>query len=248
VPAPPPARAGAPRRTPLFSLAVHHADGHLLVVDKPAGVVVHPGHPRPLVSLKEMVRRELWDAPGCPAPAHRLDRGTSGLIAFGRTPDAVRDLGRQFETRRVAKRYRAVVWGEVAADAGVVDLALGPLPGSGRPARQRVGGTSARPARTRFTVVGRGRGFTLLDLFPETGRRHQLRVHLAALGHPVVGDDLYAGGRPALLPPGCHALHAAGLALAHPADGRTLAFRAPLPRDLAALWGRVAGARAAALA
>lgn len=234
--------------SPLFGLAVHHADPHLVVVDKPAGVVMHPGHPRPQASLKEMLRRELWDRPHAPEPAHRLDRGTSGLVAFALNPAAARALGRAFETRRVEKGYLALVWGEPAAASGVIDLPLGP--GGDRPARMRVGGPGARPARTRYAVRAAGKGIALLALIPETGRRHQLRVHLAALGTPVLGDALYGpGGVPAgapVLPPGRHALHAERLAFDHPATGAELAFRAAPPPGLAALAAWLAAAPRAA--
>lgn len=245
-----PVSAPAPPATgvsPLFGLSVHHAGPHLAVVEKPAGVVMHPGHPRPQVSLKEMLRREWWDAPHAPHPVHRLDRETSGLVVFGLDPAATRALGRAFEARRVEKRYLALAWGEVAADAGVIDLPLGPA--GDRPARQGVGGPGARPARTRFTVRARGRGLTLLALTPETGRRHQLRVHLAALGHPLLGDALYGpGGTPPgdpALAPDRHALHASALAFDHPVTGARLAFHAPLPADLAALADGLAPVRAA---
>jgi RluA family pseudouridine synthase len=238
-----------PGPSPLFGLAVHHADPHLVVVDKPAGVVMHPGHPRPQVSLREMLRRELWASAQAPDPVHRLDRQTSGLVAFALDSAAVRALGRAFEARRVEKGYIALVWGEPADDSGTIDLPLGP--GGDRPARMRVGGPGARPARTHYTVRARGRGVALLELTPETGRRHQLRVHLAAIGHPILGDALYGpGGAPAGAPalaPGRHALHAASLAFEHPDTGAWTAFRADLPGDMAALaaWRQAAPAPSA---
>jgi tRNA pseudouridine32 synthase/23S rRNA pseudouridine746 synthase len=198
------------------------------VVDKPAGVRMHPGHPRPLASLKEMLRRELWDHPGAPAElVHRLDAGTSGLAVLALRTDAARHLAGQFEGRRVDKRYRAVVHGRMGTDAGVIDLPLGPAGPRGE-RRQGIGGAAARPARTRFAVLERRADRTLVELFPETGRRHQIRVHLAALGHPVVGDALYGPDGDANAAPR-HALHAAGLAFTHPRTGERLRFDAPLP-------------------
>jgi RluA family pseudouridine synthase len=201
-----------------------------VVVDKPAGVRMHPGHPRPLASLKEMLRRELWDHPGAPPElVHRLDAGTSGLAVLALRTDAARHLAGQFEHRRVEKRYLAVVHGRMGTDAGVIDLPLGPA-GTRSERRQGIGGPAPRPARTRFAVLERRAHRTLVELVPETGRRHQLRVHLAALGHPVVGDVLYgpdgsdnAGTAPR------HALHAAGLAFTHPGTGERLRFHAPFP-------------------
>jgi 23S rRNA pseudouridine1911/1915/1917 synthase len=140
------------------------------------------------------------------------------------------------------------VWGEVADDAGVIDLPLAAA--SRRPYRAR-GGEEGSPARTRYAVRARGRGLSRLDLFPETGRRHQLRAHLAALGHPILGDAAYGAPEPPsgapVLAPGRHALHAAALAFEHPVSARPLALEAPLPEDLAALcaWMGAAARRGA---
>jgi RluA family pseudouridine synthase len=231
-------RAG---RTLLYSLIVHHADAHLIVVEKPAGLLTHLTHPGPGPSLVELVRREWTADPDAIAPVHRLDAETSGLVVLGRTPGALRDLGRQFAAGAVRKRYLAVVTGEVGPRAGVIDLPIGADPGGPLRGRQRVGGPAAREARTRFRVLARRDGYSLLALAPETGRPHQIRVHLAAIGHPVAGDRLY--GLPDL-GPGRHALHAAALALYHPADGRPLRFRSRLPADLRAFWHAL-GAREA---
>lgn len=236
----------AGRRTPLYGLIVHHADAHLIVVEKPPFLLTHLTHPGPGISLLELVRREWRDDPDAIAPVHRLDAETSGLAVLGRTPDALRDLGRQFAAGDVRKRYLAVAVGEVGHAAGVIDLGIGPDPGGSDPGgavrgRQRVGGASARGARTRFRVLTRRDGHSLLALAPETGRPHQIRVHLAAIGHPVAGDRLYGRGESG---PGRHALHAAALTLTHPADGRTLRFRCRLPDDLRAFW-RGLGAAAA---
>jgi len=235
-----------PGKTPLYGLIVHYADPHLIVVEKPARLLTHLTHPGPGPSLVELVRRE-WaqepdidpDAdPDALAPVHRLDAETSGLVVLGRTPHALRELGRQFAAGTVRKRYLAVAHGDVGPAAGVIEMPIGPDPDR-RPAdpairgRQRVGGPGAREARTRFRVLGRRAGFALLAVAPETGRPHQIRVHLAAIGHPVAGDRLYGPAGPG---PGRHALHAAGLAFHHPADGRALRFRARLPADLRNFW------------
>jgi len=225
-----------PGRSPLYGLTVHHADAHLIVVEKPAHLLTHLTHPGPGVCLLELVRREWRDDPDAIAPVHRLDAETSGLAVLGRTREALRDLGRQFAAGVVRKRYLAVAVGEVGPDAGVIELAIGPDPqGPGATVRghQRIGGPGAREARTRFRVLARRDGHSLLSLAPETGRPHQIRVHLAAIGHPVAGDRLYGRGEPG---PGRHALHAAALTLTHPADGRPLRFRCRLPDDLRALW------------
>jgi len=227
--------APGPRKgpSPLYGLTVHHADAHLIVVEKPPGLLTHLTHPGPGPSLLELVRREWPEHPDAIAPVHRLDAGTSGLAVLGRTPEALRDLGRQFAAGEVRKRYLAIAVGEIGPDAGVIDLVIGSDPDSHTRGRQRVGGPGAREARTRFRVLARRDGYTLLALTPETGRPHQIRVHLAAIGHPVAGDRLYGTPHSGL---GRHALHAAGLALRHPDDGRVLRFRTRLPDDLRGFW------------
>jgi tRNA pseudouridine32 synthase/23S rRNA pseudouridine746 synthase len=188
-----------------------HEDEHLLVLDKPAGLLAVPGRTEPdCLAARAQAR---WpDA----LVVHRLDQATSGLIAFARGPDAQRTLNAHFERRRVHKRYVAVVEGEVAGEAGEIALALR-VDWPNRP-RQVVDPVAGKPSLTRWRVLARADGLTRLALEPVTGRSHQLRVHLMALGHPIVGDDLY--GRPG----GRLLLHAEHLALPHPYDGRPVAF------------------------
>ena len=159
-------------------------------VDKPAGIPVHPSRSVRINSLIERLRRA-HPEPGLRL-AHRLDRETSGVLLLARNKATAARLGRAFERGAVDKDYVAVVRGAPAADAGVIDLAIGRATGSDVKVRQATG--HGRPARTRWFVERRGAGRSVLRLVPETGRRHQLRVHLEAIGHPIVGDVLY--GRP----------------------------------------------------
>lgn len=153
---------------------------------------------------------------------HRLDQATSGLIVFGRGPAAQRTLSIAFAERRVAKRYVALVADPVAGDGGTIDLPLA-ADWPNRP-RQQVDPENGKPSLTRWRVLVRDGAHTRLELEPVTGRSHQLRVHLAARGHPIVGDALYGGApAPRLM------LHATRLAFAHPVSGVPLSFHSPPP-------------------
>jgi tRNA pseudouridine32 synthase/23S rRNA pseudouridine746 synthase len=184
-----------------------HVDARLIVVDKPAGLLAVPG----LVSTDNLWARAAAYH-GDALVVHRIDMATSGLLAFARGPDVQRELSRAFAERRVGKRYCAVVAGLVADEQGEIDLPLA-ADWLHRP-RQRVDLQHGKPSLTRWQVVGRdaAAATTRLALEPVTGRSHQLRVHLAAIGHPIVGDALYAPAAvseaaPRLL------LHASDLAL-----------------------------------
>jgi 23S rRNA pseudouridine1911/1915/1917 synthase len=176
---------------------------------------------------------------------HRLDKGTSGLLVVARTPAAFRSLSGQLREHTAGRHYRALVAGTVEDDAGVVDAPIGRSPR--QPTRMAVT-RGGRPARTAYTVVARYREpleATLVEATLDTGRTHQVRVHLAAIGHPVFGDDRYWGttARPrtatGLLAPGRLFLHACRLSLDHPDSGERRSWESPLPPDLdAVLRGR----------
>jgi len=204
-------------------------DEHLVVVDKPAGM---PSVPALTPSDPADVASVLAAGPlaGMPRPeaVHRLDRDTSGLLILARTAAARAALGRAFERGLVEKRYRALVIGRPPVSEGLIHLPLGP--DRTAPPRQRVDPIIGRPATTRWmTIDGLGLpvGVTALELLPVTGRSHQLRVHLAWLGCPILGDRLYgppaAGGR--------LWLHAAAIAFPHPRGGHAVTLRAPLCLD-----------------
>jgi RluA family pseudouridine synthase len=216
-----------------------YEDAALAVVDKPAGVTVipAPGVP-PGASLRERVAAALGSAVWV---VHRLDRDTSGLVAFARSAEAHRALSMAFERRDVVKGYRALVRGVPDPRAGVIDLALHDARrGKSRPARP--GEPGARPASTAYAVT---RAWRLGDealadvrLTPRTGRHHQLRVHLRAIGTPILGDVLYGGGGAAAsgaMPVPRLALHAETLDLPHPGGARRVAATAPWPADLSAV-------------
>jgi tRNA pseudouridine32 synthase/23S rRNA pseudouridine746 synthase len=193
-------------------------DAELLVCEKPAGLLSVPGR-GPALADCALARLEREHGPL--HVVHRLDRDTSGLLLFARSVEALRALAGQFERREVRKRYRAVVRGDVVEAAGVIDAPLGK--DWERPPRHRVDRERGRASQTEFVVLERGEGRTRVELVPITGRSHQLRVHLAFVGHPIVGDPLYdpesseepgpaASGERLLL-------HATELAVRHPRTG-----------------------------
>lgn len=210
----------APPDTPLD---VIHRDHALLVVNKPAGLLSVPGKGEHLADcLMSRVQAAFPEA----LLVHRLDRDTSGIIIFALSPAAQRHLGLQFERRHMKKTYVARVWGHVADSTGTVDLPLA-VDWPNRP-RQKVDHESGRPAQTDWRVVRReADGTTRLRLYPLTGRSHQLRVHMASLGHPILGDPFYASG-PAREAPRLM-LHAESLRLRHPDGGKGMSFSAPCP-------------------
>ncbi len=218
-----------------IALAVVHEDAAVIVVNKPPGLVVHPGSGNRDGTLLNAL---LHHAPGLAGLAragivHRLDKDTSGLLVVARTPAAHTDLVRQLAARTVKREYLAVVRGDLAR-AAMIDAPIGRHPTARTTMAVVAGG---RPARTHVTPLERFGAATLVRCALETGRTHQIRVHLAAIGHALVGDPTYGGRRGAAGLPafGRQALHAARLAFAHPVTRRPRQFEAPTPDDLDAL-------------
>ena len=228
-----PPRAANELRPEPIALTIVHEDDDVLVVDKAAGMVVHPGAGHAHATL---VAAALAHAPAIatiggarrPGIVHRLDKDTSGLLVIAKTPRAFDSLTRQLVARTVKRRYVAVVHGRMRAASGVVDAPIGRDPRH----RQRMAvlpiGKGKR-AVTRWRVVERFPQFTHLDVSLETGRTHQIRVHLTSLGHPVVGDRVYGGrSRPPLVFEGL-ALHAVALSFVHPGTQEVQDFTASVP-------------------
>ncbi len=230
-------------------LRVVFEDEHLLVIDKPAGLVVHPAagnqtgtlvhallfHARQLSAHGDLLR---------PGIVHRLDKDTTGLMVVAKTEHAHATLADALRARTVRREYAAIVWGRIRDDAGEVEAPIGRNPGDRK--RMAVRSTGGKAALTRYAVRARYAFATLLDLRLATGRTHQIRVHMAFIGHPVFGDPSYGGRAPRLTqltPPlrvqakralevlPRQALHAARLSFRHPETGRELEFASPLPED-----------------
>lgn len=208
-------------RPPDVPLSVIYQDDLIIVADKPAGLLSVPGKLEGRKDcLESRLRAAFWDS----LLVHRLDCDTSGVMIFARTKAAQGFLGQEFEKRRAKKVYVARVAGVMVQDSGRVDLPIG-ADWEFRP-RQKVDPEGGRAAVTDFEVVSRGAGETRVRLLPQTGRSHQLRVHMLALGHPILGDPIYsadAGAWPRLM------LHAESLALHHPGSGNWVEFRAACP-------------------
>ena len=213
------------------------ADADIVVVDKPAGLVVHPGHGNDIGTMVQGLLARFPELasvgePDRPGVVHRLDAGTSGLLVVARSAAAYASLVGQMQSRAVDRRYLALVAGTVEAPAGMVDAPIGR---SGQDPTRMAVRADGREARTAYEVRERFTEpvpATLVECRLETGRTHQIRVHLAAIGHPVLGDPRYGRAKtPAPRP----FLHAWRLAFDHPVTGERLSFEAPLPPDLEAV-------------
>ncbi len=211
-------------------LVILYEDEHVAVVDKPAGMVVHPafGHQSGTLvnaALARWPQIAEFAEPGRAGIVHRLDKETSGVIVIAKTPQALESLRAQFKARTISKRYVALVEGMPQTPDGVIDAPIG------RDARQRKRMAVVRDGRealTEFRVVEVFANFSLLDVWPKTGRTHQIRAHLSFIGHPVVGDTVY-GRRKQPFTLKRYFLHAASITFAHPVSGEPVTVESPLP-------------------
>ncbi len=247
IPPPEPARC----RPEPVEMEILHEDDQILVINKPANLVIHPAPGHPSGTLVNGILHRCPDMEPIggerrPGIVHRLDKDTTGTLVVAKTPAALAALSDQFKGREVRKRYLALVQGSPRDDGGTVTLPIGRHPVD----RKRMSTVSprGRDAVTEWRVVERFRSASLLEVGIHTGRTHQIRVHCAAMGHPVVGDPLYGRKKPEDHFPSAIAaeirrldrqmLHAQSLAFRHPSTGTLVRFESPVPADMAALIGR----------
>jgi len=226
----------APRRVEAedIPLDILHEDPELLVINKPAGLVVHPAPGNWSGTLVNAILHKLGGVEAGfdeqrPGIVHRLDKDTSGVLLIARDVATHGRLAAMFQKRQVAKQYLALVWGRVRHARGIIRQPIGRHPTERKRMTVRTGG---REALTRYEVVERFKRATLVRAYPETGRTHQIRVHLASIGHPIVADAAYGGRRRERpLPIERQALHAEAIEIEHPDSGARVRFTAPLPDD-----------------
>lgn len=234
-----------------------YQDGDLAVVNKPAGLVVHPAPGNYTGTLVNALLHHCPDI-GCiggdirPGIVHRLDKDTSGVMVVAKSSSAHESLSAQFKKRSIRKEYLAIVHGTMTDASGSINLPIGRHPTQRM--KMSTGSRAGRSAETLWRVEKQYAGFALLRVDLKTGRTHQIRVHCAAMHHPIVGDPLYGGRRSTSIPSGVpdrvrlqlkrvkrQMLHAARLAFRHPATGESLTFEAPLPDDMRALMDALSG-------
>ncbi len=246
----PPEPLPSPLEPEAIPLSILYEDEDLMVIDKPAGLVVHPAHGHPSGTLVNALLHHCRNLSGIggvlrPGIVHRLDRGTSGAMVVAKRDSAHRALAEQFHAHTIERVYHALVRGIPGRDSGCVDRPIGRHPRDRK--RMAVRENSGRAARTAWGVLARfpRHSRAWLELRPETGRTHQIRVHLAAEGMPIFGDPVYGRSQAEERALGRPALHASVLAFDHPRSGARQRFEAPLPpelRDLLAELERGEGA------
>ena len=249
----PPEESPDPRLVPEDGpLHLLHEDDHLVILHKPPGIAIHPGAGRERGTLANYLLARYPEmaavgGPGRPGIVHRLDLDTTGVLAVARSELAYRRLSTAFAERTVKKTYQAIGYGSPSKEADLIDLPIGRHRGDRKKMAVRRDG---RPARTHYRRVASAAGLSRFELDLETGRTHQIRVHLKAIGHPLVGDPVYGEARWRNLERAHRktlegfprpALHAWRLALQHPGSDQPVAFEAPVPEDMKTLWQTVAG-------
>ncbi len=213
-------------------------DDQLLVVDKPAGMIVYPDGKHDYPALSHWLEKKLGE--GNFHFVHRIDRETSGVLAIAKTEGAFEFLKEQFKNRETKKTYRAFVHGTFKEERGIIDKPIGSSRGGSGPRSAKLSYGQQRDAVTMYKVL-KDRPYdalgpdpvSYLEIYPKTGRTHQIRVHMASVGRPIIADKLYGTGRQALLGFERLALHALSLAITHP-NGQDMTFVAPLPPDFVA--------------
>jgi len=227
-------------------LTILHEDPSLIVIDKPSGMVVHPAYGNPCGTLVNALLYHCKDLAGIngvlrPGIVHRLDKDTSGVMVVAKEDQAFHHLTKQFRNRTVEKVYLAIVYGKFHQNEGLIDSAIGRHPSERKRMSTRT--KRGRAAITRWKKVEEFDSSTLLEIYPQTGRTHQIRVHLSSIGHPVLGDPLYGRkGRPGAIHDPVlkecvkrmnrQALHARRLELTHPRTGERVKFLSPIPEDM----------------
>lgn len=233
-------------RPECLPFSVLYEDASIIVVDKPPNMVVHPAPGNPSGTLVNALLHHCKDLVGIngvlrPGIVHRLDKGTSGVMVVAKDDQAYQNLTKQFKNRTVEKTYLALAYGNFHQEEGVVDWAIGRHPRDRK--KMSIHTKKGRPALTRWRVLERFPGITFLQVLPQTGRTHQIRVHLASMGHPLLGDPVYGRKRnvPECFGPrlrelvramGRQALHAERLSIIHPRTGEKVEFHSPLPKDM----------------
>jgi 23S rRNA pseudouridine1911/1915/1917 synthase len=227
-------------------LSILYEDPSIIVIDKPSGMVVHPAPGNLSGTLVNALLYHCKDLAGIngvlrPGIVHRLDKDTSGVMVVAKDDEAYHQLTKQFKNRTIEKVYLAIAYGKFTQDEGLIDSAIGRHPSQRK--RMSIRTKKGRPATTRWRVKERLDGFTLLEIFPQTGRTHQIRVHLTSMGHPLLGDPLYGRkGKPGTIQDPVlkecvkrmdrQALHAQRLGFNHPRTGERVQFVSPIPQDM----------------
>jgi len=227
-------------------LSILYEDPSIIVIDKPSGMVVHPAPGNPAGTLVNALLHHCKDLTGIngvlrPGIVHRLDKDTSGVMVVAKNDEAYRQLIKQFKNRTIDKVYLAVVYGQFSQEEGLIDSEIGRHPTERKRMSTRT--RRGREAITRWKRVENLDRFTLLEIYPRTGRTHQIRVHFSSIGHPIFGDPVYGrkGECRPVRDPGLQqclkgmnrlALHAHRLGLSHPRTGERVEFLSPMPRDI----------------